>query len=67
MGAREPVPVATKSDGNCAALRRFVGFSVAGNSVSAVAADGSESPVAYPGNADSFISNPPFPAAQPRP
>lgn len=35
--------------------------------VSAVAADGSESPVAFPGDAGSFISNPPFPAAQPRP
>lgn len=35
--------------------------------VSAVAADGSESPVAYPGDAGNFISNPPFPAAQPRP
>lgn len=35
--------------------------------VSAVAADGSESPVAYPGDAGSFISNPPFPQPQPRP
>ncbi|WP_235902814.1 M28 family peptidase [Sandarakinorhabdus oryzae] len=35
--------------------------------VSAVAADGSESPVAYPGDAGSFISNPPFPSPQPRP
>ena len=35
--------------------------------VSAIAADGSESPIAYPGDAGNFISNPPFPAAQPRP
>ena len=35
--------------------------------VSAIAADGSESPIAYPGDAGNFISNPPFPAVQPRP
>ncbi|MEY4850988.1 MAG: hypothetical protein RLZZ331_1992 [Pseudomonadota bacterium] len=35
--------------------------------VAAVAADGSESPIAYPGDAGNFISNPPFPSPQPRP
>jgi hypothetical protein len=35
--------------------------------VSAVAADGSESPIAFPGDAGNFVSNPPFPSAQPRP
>lgn len=35
--------------------------------VSAIAADGSESPIAYPGDAGNFISNPPFPSPQQRP
>ncbi|WP_164157734.1 M20/M25/M40 family metallo-hydrolase [Sandarakinorhabdus rubra] len=35
--------------------------------VSTIAADGSESPIAFPGDAGNFVSNPPFPAAQPRP
>jgi hypothetical protein len=35
--------------------------------VSAVAADGSESPIAFPGDAGNFVSNPPFPSDQPRP
>jgi hypothetical protein len=35
--------------------------------VSAIAADGSESPIAFPGDAGNFVSNPPFPSPQPRP
>lgn len=35
--------------------------------VSSVAADGSESPIAFPGDAGNFVSKPPFPEAQPRP
>ena len=35
--------------------------------VSAVAADGTEGPIAFPGDAGNFVSNPPFPSPQPRP